>query len=44
MNLDKSNVIGKITRLGEETKLTPDAMPETRMQPGKEEKRGRIGN
>lgn len=40
-----AELIGKITRLGEEAKLTPDAMPETRMQPGKEETRGgrRIG-
>lgn len=35
-----AELIGKIIRLGEETKLTPDAMPETRMQPGKEETRG----
>lgn len=34
-------LIGKITRPGEEAKLTPDAMPETRMQPGREEARAR---
>lgn len=37
-----AELIGKIMQLGEEAKLTPDAMPETRIQPRKEETRGRI--
>jgi len=36
-----AGVIGKITRAEEETKLTPDAMPENAA--GKEEARGTIG-
>jgi len=37
----EAGAIGKITRAGEETKLTPDAMPENAA--GKEEARGTIG-